>query len=1640
MASEGFSTGSIFVSVVPVFKDFQNEIAREAEKANARAKKDAADVGREHVKQAELTAGEISKINARERAKAEKEELAAAKRIADAKVKQARDANAQQIKDENALREAEQKRLRDQMEGDAKAAKARADLFEKQTRKEWAEADKLAREIEKTKSEADASARAAKAALDRHIATTETANARMRAEAIKAEKEIAEVRQKEWERTAGTFARSFQKEMKKASEAISKDASGALAGARREMERLSTMRVGIDISEADAAKAANRLYDTIRRVGRSKRINARDLIDVSAAERGLRSFVQETGKAHRAAGLLGRGLKGLHQDGLQAANSFRVFNPFLIAVVGTLSVMPALTSAAAGGILALGTSGLVASTGIAALAFGFSGLGDAMTAMQNQADASGKEMKAQGDSIKQATYAVSDARKALADAERSAAQAAEDAARRVADARESAADSIQDALERQREAQEAYADSIRSVREAEVALQEARKQARADAQDLGLQIRGNKLAQEEGLLNEFDAKVAFDAARADGSATNAEVEQARINWEQAKLQQERLRLEGSRLAEEKKKWDKEGVEGSDVVKSAQERLTDAIEAQRDAVTDLGEASRAVDEARTQGARDVADALRDQSRVNADNARSIASARESLRRAQESLTSTSAEVSATATATEIAMGKLSNAGRNFAVFMMGVKSDFRDLRNEIQEVFLPDVQAAFTDIIKKNGPGFRAFMLSMAGVMGAFFTDLAESVNGPEMQAFFGAFANLAPEIQGNLNSTFISFLEALAGILRASLPFTLAFSAALANLAETFSEWANSTKGQEAITDFLENAAKIGPEVLDFFGDLVTFLFHFGQAMMPISLAILEGLGDFLGFLSGLDPVLLQAIAVGLLAVFAFVQVVSGVGALLAGFALVSTGLAVFIGAVLGLAAAFVILWSNSDTFREKVRALMSFLGEQFSEKIWKPIQEPVRELGVAIKELWDEVIGPFVFKYLVPALEWLGREVVPVLFDAIGKTIVGVFKAIAWLILKVVIPTFQLMSRTWSAIWGRKGGLKDQFQAVGSVFKAAGLLIRDIWRDTIKPVFSGFSDIVKGFTKVLRGEAGGWGQIFQGFGKVITGQVNLGISVLNAFIRGFNGLAKAAGLKINIPTITPFSTKKTKKGADDRRTADGFATGGVLPGYTPGRDVHDFYSPTAGRLHLSGGEAIMRPEWTKAMGPHWVNQMNALARMGGPSAVRRAMMGGQAFAKGGVFWPLPGGIASTYSGHDGVDLNSPNDYGKPYYAAVGGRIVYVGSGRGYGDAVFQATKYGTLVYGHSSAIGVRAGQSVAPGQFLGRVGSTGNSTGPHLHFGFPGGTYGQAMALLSGAMKAGYGPASPWAEAGGNIPKMISEFFGGPVKMVKGWYEDSLDKFKKAYSNPMAKVLQAMPGTLVEGVVDTFKDRIPDWMSDVASLSPMGTLLGLLGGKATGSVQEQARKALGEGGFGSWASGSQWSALVALVQKESSWNPNAKNPTSTAEGLFQFLAATRSAYGIKSGASVYDQTLAGAQYIKDRYGSPAKALAFHNRNNWYSDGGVYEAGDSTASPGSSLPYNGTMQYDSGGMLPTGLTTVVNLTGKPERIFTDSQFEAMKAGGGGIHYEPHFEGSDLTSEDVAGDLNFTFKKLSRSGKYAGVGQ
>ncbi len=101
---------------------------------------------------------------------------------------------------------------------------------------------------------------------------------------------------------------------------------------------------------------------------------------------------------------------------------------------------------------------------------------------------------------------------------------------------------------------------------------------------------------------------------------------------------------------------------------------------------------------------------------------------------------------------------------------------------------------------------------------------------------------------------------------------------------------------------------------------------------------------------------------------------------------------------------------------------------------------------------------------------------------------------------------------------------------------------------------------------------------------------------------------------------------------------------------------------------------------------------------------------------------PMPGATVTSCFGarwgrlHAGVDLAAP--HGTPIVAAGAGKVVLAGVEGGYGLAVLIDHGNGYLThYGHMSALAVQAGQSVKPGELIGKEGSTGHSTGPHLHF-----------------------------------------------------------------------------------------------------------------------------------------------------------------------------------------------------------------------------------------------------------------------------------------------------------------------------------
>ena len=103
--------------------------------------------------------------------------------------------------------------------------------------------------------------------------------------------------------------------------------------------------------------------------------------------------------------------------------------------------------------------------------------------------------------------------------------------------------------------------------------------------------------------------------------------------------------------------------------------------------------------------------------------------------------------------------------------------------------------------------------------------------------------------------------------------------------------------------------------------------------------------------------------------------------------------------------------------------------------------------------------------------------------------------------------------------------------------------------------------------------------------------------------------------------------------------------------------------------------------------------------------------------ATGLLRWPARGWISAYYTtGHPGIDIAAA--HGVPIYAADGGVVRSAGWNGGYGNQVVIDHRNGFVTtYSHLSRYFFGAGQLVAKGSMIGHNGSTGNSTGPHLHF-----------------------------------------------------------------------------------------------------------------------------------------------------------------------------------------------------------------------------------------------------------------------------------------------------------------------------------
>ena len=391
----------------------------------------------------------------------------------------------------------------------------------------------------------------------------------------------------------------------------------------------------------------------------------------------------------------------------------------------------------------------------------------------------------------------------------------------------------------------------------------------------------------------------------------------------------------------------------------------------------------------------------------------------------------------------------------------------------------------------------------------------------------------------------------------------------------------------------------------------------------------------------------------------------------------------------------------------------------------------------------------------------------------------------------------------------------------------------------------------------------------------------------------------------------TAPTPQQTRAGYAAKLKAQGFSTGGEIMGSSPHPKADNIL------IKATAGEYVQPVDTVQHYG---VDFMDRLRRR----QVRKDELNG--YASGGMIWPTnTHQISPSYPGHSGIDIAAR--MGAPIYAPMDGSIFYSGWDRGYGQAIFERFNAGLeAVFGHTSQVIAGIGPVIA-GQLIGLVGSTGHSTGPHLHFEINSpGPFGNAadrdpsMKFLSGLSD---GTAAMMSAGTGQTAQITPDQFETIVANLA-----TVKKF--------ADIIGGTPGLGTRVPADLIPSRLR---------KKYAAQLGQITGPNTaGSANAQANQVIAEGLLNNYGWGmDQMPALTQLWNNESGWDQHAKNPSSGAYGIAQSLPAS------KMGSVAADwmdnpetQIRWGMGYIKDRYGSPSAAMSKWNVQHWYGEGGMF--------------------------------------------------------------------------------------------------
>lgn len=956
---------------------------------------------------------------------------------------------------------------------------------------------------------------------------------------------------------AGGFDRSVRKRISAALAALPKTQIGAstdeaeqkIRDLRHELEVLNGKRIGVDVDAGAAVARLDEIRVELERLS-AESVNIDVKADTILAMTQLAAVHHEVNALDRDTArisvdvdrngftVLSSALAGLTQQtsGLRSGIG-------MVAIAGLALIPVAAILASIGATLAVTLT--AATAGGAALLVGL--LGNLIPVIKAHSELKQKQQEAASaaTSLASAQNSVRSAVEGLTAAEISASRAIADAQRALADAHRQAARSIA-------AAEDSVAQAQLRRRDAQQALDAAIEEAKKKLADYQLQLRGAALDESGAALSVTQAQEALNEVLSDPTATQLQIDLARQSLKEAQLSYDEATKRRRDLREQARKDRKAGIDGDQGVLAAKEQLAAANH-------DLAQSETRLGQARADAARSVADAQRNLGRARADAARSVAQAREQVAQAREA--EAAAEVKYAAAQQEVAkrMALMTGPAAVFLKVMARAKSVWKDFLAAVAPATFGLAGTALKLFIQLL-PQLEPLVRRSARAVGRLLTGFGEFAEGKTGQRFLHWMTKAAPRAIVVVGRAIGNILVGIGGLLGAIADTDTGFF----NLTKRFANFGRHAGKNSAVQGFFRFVQKASPIVARALGTIWQTIVRLVKAAAPVGLVVLKVFGLLAAVINHIPVDVLTAIIGGLVAL----AVAGGIAA--AVIAVLAASAEAVIGAILSLAVAagvaVVILVAKSEFLRK------GFI------RAWTPVWR-------AVKFGWEKIIKPalhgmwwLITKVLAPAVVGLWNHVVKPYFRLIGAYIQQVWKRFIhpalqvfwWFITKVLAPTLQWL---WEHV-------------VRPVFGKVGDFIAATWDRVIKPVFEALKDFLHD-------------HVVPAFR---TG--------MDAITKIWDGLKKAAGTPVKFVVDTVYNNGIRKvinalPGVTDVDPVDtsgwpSFASGGVLPGYTPGRDVHRFVSPTAGILNLSGGEGILIPQAVRQLGGRaGIGLLNKLARLG---------------------------------------------------------------------------------------------------------------------------------------------------------------------------------------------------------------------------------------------------------------------------------------------------------------------------------------------------------------------------------------------------------------------------------------------------------